>query len=172
MNESTGHLSNDRVKRVQDSSRSNNCRRRLQFSKEISNTHSIKYEPEIKIGDWVIFTDNLKSILGHAICFKYITGRNSKQKQYSWDFAPVSVDENKENRRGINVLAQWYLIGEHGGLRAINSKTSSYKNIENYVATFKNPFFNYDNNNESKEIISIKQSCFEIVESEFIHLKI
>lgn len=170
LNESTGHLSKDRVQRVQDASKSINCRRRLQFSKEMPTTSSVKYECEIKIGDWTIFTDNRISILGHVIFFKYITGKNPKQKQYSWDFAPVSVDEDKENKRGINVLAEWYIISEYGRLSAIDSKKSSYKNIENYVATFENPLFNYDN--DSKEIISIEHSCYDIVENELIHFKI
>lgn len=166
LSESTGYLSKDRLKRVQDASRSKTCRRRLQFSKEISNKSSIKHECEIKIGDWCIFTDDRKPILGHVICFKYIKGKNPKQKQYSWDFVPVSVDEDKENIRGINVLAEWFQIRKDGKLRAIDSVKSSYKNIENYVATFKNPLFNYDE--ESKQIVSIEQSCFETVESEFV----
>lgn len=143
------HLSNDRLKRVQEADNNNSKKgkcvnRRLVFRKQISPTQSEQIltlcrNEELLIGDWCIFhmekngTDTF--IIGNVLSFKYIEGRNANQKKYSWEFAKVTPDEGVDNKRGIEVLACWFEIGLNTTFSMIDSLSNFYINIEHYIAT-------------------------------------
>lgn len=146
LTDSMNHLSNDRLKRVQGvkkvekSTKSTKpTTRRLVFRKETNYSEPIltlsKCE-NLQIGDWAIFqiTDDteLVFVLGNILSFRYIEGKTRKERQYSWDFAPVKVDENVKPR-GIEVLASWYKIGSTTTLLPIYEVNSFYVDMKNYV---------------------------------------
>lgn len=170
--ESNGSISKDRLKRVQDANKANSCVRRLTFNKTTSMESSIEINEDIKIGDWCVFFDgsvsNHKLVLGYIIAFQYITGKNMKQRQYSWDFAPVLVDENQHSKRGVQVLAVWYDIEMRGNLSATSLVNGSYRNINYYIATLINPLLNI--NGDSKELTSINPNYFKSIKEKLLEL--
>lgn len=108
LTDSQKHLSNDRLKRVQEAKQEpktgidKSRKRRLVFMKEVSpgqteSIFSLSKNDELQIGDWCIFqikkssqeNDRAIFVLGNVLCFKYILGRTAKDKQYSWEFAPI-----------------------------------------------------------------------------------
>lgn len=152
LTDSQKHLSNDRLKRVQEAKRAQNpvsesrSKRRLVFKKQMSQgqTESIltlAKNDEVQIGDWCIFQmkKNPKQgenifVLGCVLCFKYIDGRTAKQKQYSWDFAPINPPVGTK-KRGIEVLSSWYEVGSSTNFSPVNELNSFYINIEKYIFT-------------------------------------
>lgn len=101
-------------------------------------------EEELHIGDWCFFLgDEISSSLddlfvGQIVGFKYIVGKTAKEKQYSWDNAPVSTQIQPKLRRGIEVLATWYGYRENGSIVSIESEVKHFfKNIIHYVGTTK-----------------------------------
>lgn len=170
--ESNGSISKDRLRRVQDVSKPKTCVRRLNFKSTISAGSGIESNDEIKIGDWCVFSDgsvnNQKLVLGQIIAFQYITGKNLKNRQYSWDFAQVSVNENEQSKRGIQVLAVWYRVELNGSLSVTSLIHSSYRNITNYIATLANPLFDFENN--SKDLTKINKKYFDSIKTKLFDL--
>lgn len=171
--ESNGSISKDRLKRVQDANKKNSHVRRLIFNRTNSLNSSIEISEEIKIGDWCLFKDesvnnNHKLVLGQIIAFQYIIGKSMKQRQYSWDFAPILADENQHDKRGVQVLAVWYDIELSGNLSAKSLVKGSYRNINCYIATLVNPLLDIDSN--SKEPSSINPNYFKLIKKKLIEL--
>lgn len=149
LTDSRKHLSNDRLKRVQDASQDNKppkCRR-LEFKKTNSPNHvpifSVIRTIELQIGNWCFFRFNKKTnvndaenmfVLGHILSFRYMNGKNKRDKEYSWDFAPVSPDE-KSKKRGIEVLATWFKVESNSNFPPIDRINSFYININKYVSS-------------------------------------
>lgn len=116
---------------------------------ESAERHDLWQAEELKIGDWCFFIHHAKKGLnisidkilanvrvGMVVAFKYVAGKNAREKQYTWDNAPVHTDLNVEKRRGVDVLATWYLYSENGTLDRLNEEKKHYFiNIENYVGT-------------------------------------
>lgn len=153
-------LGNDRLKRVQTSSNKTSCKRRLNFDRP-TQSKNISNVSEIQIGDWCIFKNNKTNpelILGVAVGFKYINGANEKEKQYTWDFAPVECDLPDEKKRGINVLASWYRISTDGILERFGDANCFHVDIQNYCATLFNLKFD--------EPGSFDKAYFKSIESE------
>lgn len=126
-------LSADRLNRVQAKKKTS---RTLEFVDVSYNFDSVYKSTEIKIGDWCFYHDSVhkdvnnlkKLLLGNVISFRYINGKTKTKKKYSWDFCPIS---HEENSRGVEVLATWYTVDENEILHYI---TSSFINIDRYVA--------------------------------------
>lgn len=74
--------------------------------------------------------------MGLVVAFRYIVGKNNKEKQYPWEWAPVRTNLKPEERRGIHVLATWYTYNENGSLEPLNmDKKHFFLDIEDYIAT-------------------------------------
>lgn len=151
--------SNDRLVRVRKNSgnRKSTSTEEL-ISKKTTIRDDLYISSEISVGDWCIFKicgDNSNEygqpkniitsiIIGRVLGFKYIKGKSEKEKQYSWDIAPIVSDSS--NKRGIEVLAIWNELRSNSTVEAL-STPSFFVNIENYVAhfnsleAFKNPEF-------------------------------
>lgn len=72
------------------------------------------------------------------VSFRYILGKTARERQYSWDTAPVKTQVEPELRRGIEVLATWYEYYEDGRLIPIAAENKHfYKDITEYVGTTK-----------------------------------
>lgn len=146
-------LSSDRLRRVQNSSNVTPSRRQLQFQQLTFSETTLCVCDELQIGHWCVFrydankmvktnhTSANKIVLGAVLAFKYIKGRTEKEKQYSWDFAPVSPDINDADKRGVEVLASWYEFGVNGKLHPIQNMNGFFINIDNYVLSIANPTF-------------------------------
>lgn len=144
LTDSAKHLSNDRLRRVQETndSTSRKAKRQLVFKKEVApnqREHVLtlsKYD-EIQIGDWSVFTFVKESknvfVLGNIIAFKYIKGRTAKERQYSWEFAPVKPPKDVKNPRGIQVLATWFEISSKTTFFPVKIPHSFFINIDHYV---------------------------------------
>lgn len=139
------HLSNDRLKRVQGESSSGGpkAKRQLVFRKE-NHTESLltlAQNTDIQIGEWCIFKDEKSSknsfLLGNIVAYRYINGHTAKQKQYSWEIAPIEPPANLKHKRGIEVLAAWYLITANMNFSLIGE--SRFININRYVGTLDCP---------------------------------
>lgn len=146
LTDSRKHLSSDRLKRVQGvkmdeklTKSTKPATRRLVFKKENNCSGPIltlsKCE-SLQIGDWCIFQIEKDKapvfVLGNILSFKYIEGRTRKERQYSWEFAPVTAEKNVKPR-GIEVLASWFKIGSSANLFPIDKVNSFYIDIKKYV---------------------------------------
>lgn len=91
------------------------------------------------IGDWCVFETKKQNknafVLGNIVAFKYIQGRTAKDRQYSWEFAPIKAPENVKKPRGIEVLASWFEIGSITTLVPIKNVNSFYINIDKYIVS-------------------------------------
>lgn len=109
---------------------------------------------EIQVGQWCVFKNQLKVndnstndgmygnlVIGSILGFKYIRGKNEKEKQYSLDAAPVSYDQ--PNKRGVEVLALWYHFNSELILEPLKNP-SFFINIEHYVANAPRVMQNYE----------------------------
>lgn len=131
-------LSNDRLTRVQGA-KQRTARRRLNFSQEKSSSTTVNKMHEIQIGNWCIFRDGNRLLLGNIVGFKYIQGKSEKDKQYSWDFAALECNLPEDRKRGIDVLASWYLFDLTVNIKSLNR--CFYVNLNMYIATMSNPLF-------------------------------
>lgn len=152
MTQSIKPLSKDRLKRVQTpkedvsecSKNKGNPKTTTQSrqtkAKKIDLWNDLCFMDEIQIGEYCLFRKDEESIdiieenfykhivVGMILAFKYITGKNDKEKQYSLEEAPVI--HNSLNQRGIEVLALWYSL--NGDLTLQNlSNPSFFININN-----------------------------------------
>lgn len=99
---------------------------------------------ELTVGDFALFRNPIPihdddncgpgCVLGMILGFRYIEGRNEKDKQYSLDSVPISA-ENTSNR-GIEVLATWKNVDADFQTKSIPGN-GSFINIKFYVATVK-----------------------------------
>lgn len=151
LTESEQKLSKDRLKRVQGvknttaRKRKNNDHTSSNPSKRNKIQCIFEVLNEIQIGDWCIFenanthSDNMhaenevfqKFAVVVVLGFKYVSGKNEKEKQYSLDSAPVSYLSS--NNRGVEVNALWYAIKSDLKLEIL-SKPSFFIDIECYLA--------------------------------------
>lgn len=137
------HLSNDRLKRVREANslESPKAKRQLIFRKDnhTESSLTLSQNSEIQIGDWCIFKcdKSFKNsfVVGNIVAFRYINGRTLKEKQYSWEVAPITPPAHVKNRRGIEVLAAWYSMTETIEFSPNGENRSRYINIKKYVAT-------------------------------------
>lgn len=143
---SKGQLSNDRLIRVQNSSSNNKSHRRSKsapdFSARLSEKRVITISDEICIGQWCMFsyTTNKRRknvtienyIIGAITNFRYSTGKNQKERQYTWENAPI-------NKSNIQALATWYKITRNGEFIPVKHASSFYLDITNYFATIADP---------------------------------
>lgn len=170
LSESNGNLSNDRLQRVQGVKQTKKCRRRLQFDPIIeSSTKSLTVKEEIQVGDWCIFYKKADTYgenemyLGNILSFQYIIGKCAKDKQYTWDFAPIKPPERDSAlNKGIQVLASWYRLGFVGKLELIAGVNNFYINIENYVITLTHTPFDSIGTDKNK----IDEAYFETIRTE------
>lgn len=133
------HLSNDRLKRVQeakDARKPKKARRQLVSKKEISPNQSepiltLCKNDSLMIGDWCVFETKKQNknafVLGNIVYLK--------DRQYSWEFAPIKAPENVKKPRGIEVLASWFEIGSITTLVPIKNVNSFYINIDKYIVS-------------------------------------
>lgn len=145
LNDSNEGLSNDRLKRVQNSNGKKSSSRQLCFKRKTP--QSVSTNDEIQIGEWCVFkndNENISSskfIIGEVLGYQYIIGNNPKEKQYTWDFALTKSAPQIKTKRGINVLAVWFAYEGNGELKRIPNVSCYYTNIENYVVTVPDPSF-------------------------------
>lgn len=153
LTDSPGKLSNSRLSRVQGSTTPNSRKRKQSshFSTDANKRQcrSVLFvSEELKIGDICFFSNkkfttdcfgpSLENVfVGVVLGFKYINGKNEKDKQYGLNFAPVKPPEdlkNKKPARGLETLATWYRCDNELKLHPV--KTSHFFiNIEEYIAT-------------------------------------
>lgn len=149
---SKNKLSSDRLRCVQSKCIENANRSTASVSStlEANMENSVVWKAEeLNVGDWCFFTHECKNRsaysvsksfkkirVGLVVAFKYIIGNNLKEKQYSWDNAPVRSNLKPSERRGIHVLATWYTYNENGSLDVLNAeKKHLFLDMEDYVAT-------------------------------------
>lgn len=128
-------LSADRLKRVQQSK---SVRRKLEFVNVSMNEKPCYKVEKLKIGDWCIFQnilgdadiDSPKFILVNVLSFRYINGTSNKDKQYTYDFAPIF---HEKNERGVEVLAVQFEIDFNQLERTFDYIRCSFMNIDQYV---------------------------------------
>lgn len=163
------------LKRVQNTNRiAASCRRQLDFNRnrEIGVPAITKYE-QIQISDWCVFclsassefntTNNNKYVLGNILSFKYIEGKNEREKSYTWDFAPVVSELPRDKQRGINVLALWFEIVSSVTLTSIKPHSIFYINIDAYFGTFANiDIQKIETVNDASSMV-LDRSCFEAI---------
>lgn len=142
------HLSNDRLKRVQEAKEQSKHKkkqisskpRRLVFRKELSPNPilSLCKNEELQIGDWAIFQIEIKKkvifAVGNILSFRYRDGKTAKERKYTWDFAPI-VPPKGVKARGIEVMASWFEIGSATIHAPVDLLNSFYIDIEKYIAT-------------------------------------
>lgn len=143
LSDSSNPLSNDRLKRVQGAQEQKDARKRLILSREMSGMRLNKAK-EIQLGDWCVFrpNDGCDFMLGSVSGFQYIAGKSDKERQYTWDFAPVAPEHlSEDKKRGVNVMSSWYHIDSAMQIKRLDGLNCFYINIDNYVATFMDPTF-------------------------------
>lgn len=143
LSDASNPLSNDRLKRVQGAKKQGTARQRLFFPREMP-TKELINAIEIQLGDWCVFLlkNNASDLMfGRINSFKYIAGKNESEKQYTWDFAPIDPQLPEDKKRGISVMSSWYRIDSAMDIKQSNDLNCFYINIDNYVATLKNPKF-------------------------------
>lgn len=184
LTETKGVLSNDRLRRVRGQSGIPTIKRKYITKKdtEISpqvptkrnkQTTDVQAKDSIQIGDWCFFKryssynqEHVENIMfGSILSFKYIKGNNEKDKQYTFDFAPIK----SESDRGVEVLATWYKYGQNCILEPSSKNNNFFINIQNYIATVGPPIINknQDTNKayfELKNHQLVKQKITELYE--------
>lgn len=165
LSESKGVLSKDRLSRVQGVDHSKKSSRRLKFEPVILNEKTLKKKEELQVGDWCMFhakddveknsNNEKKTFLGNVLSFQYIGGKTAKEKEFTWDFAPVSPPANIDINKGVQVLASWYKINSKVELEKIAGVNNFYINIEAYIATFSHQPLTPDFKNIDKEFVEI-----------------
>lgn len=179
LTESKDKLSKERLQRVRGADGSSitpNSRKRKLSSQYCSPLYSPSKKKhlqefytsnELQIGQWCFFnheppetlaeTNNTiveksnigRIVVGAVLGFKYRSGKNEKEKQYSLDFAPVhfTSDCGNTEARGINVLAKWYRIDSELFLWPIKIG-NFYIDINNYIGTLSNSPELHESSNE------------------------
>lgn len=105
LSDSREKLSEDRLKRVRGIKKKSS-NRQLEFVDVSMIDKPLNRSSGIKVGDWCLFKNNIsgdeKFILGNILSFQYADGKSYKTRNYEWEFAPISQEEND---RKIDVLA-------------------------------------------------------------------
>lgn len=151
-------LSSDRLRRVQNKT----TRRQLEFVEVSMMEKPIYTVDEIKIGDWCIFRYENgidKFILGNILSFRYINARTKKEKQYTYDFAPVL---HAENVRGVEVLASWFRMELNGMEQTFEHINCAFININRYIANILSNAIQKDTN----ENICLSQKYLQSIQTE------
>lgn len=160
LSDSKGQLSNDRLIRVQNNS-FNKCHRRSKsapdFSARLAEKRVINISDEIVIGQWCMFSDTANKrrkseiienyAIGAITNFRYSTGKNQKERQYTWETASI-------NKLNIQALATWYKLTQNGELVPVKNANSFYVDITDYFATIADPNF-------KESIIYLSNEAFE-----------
>lgn len=110
-------------------------------------------EPDIKIGDWSFFYVDLNNetlkrslnlpeeifienvLLGSILSFQYKDGKNKSERQYHLDYVP----QRGEQRKDIDVLSVWHVVGRDGELRTLGPHSSFHINLGNYIGKTNKP---------------------------------
>lgn len=107
-----------------------------------------------------------------VIANRYTIGKTAKERQYSWDYAPVHTKIEPSLRRGIEVLATWFEYRENGKLVRLTAEVKHfYKNINDYIGTtkaIKQPNENLDL--KSTQLILLNQQLLELLGTLHINL--
>lgn len=152
-------LSSDRLRRVQ---KNRTTRRQLEFVDVSMIEKPIYTVDEIKIGDWCLFRDeaeNDKFILGNILSFRYMNAKTKKEKQYTYDFAPIF---HAENVRGVEVLASWFTMELNGMQQTFEFINCAFINIRRYVASILSNAIQKDTN----ENICLSQKYLHSIQTE------
>lgn len=104
------------------------------------NIQSTGVHGEIHVGDWCIFECDDQEMYGNVVGFEYIEGRG-KSRSYTLDYAPV-VPPKECSKRGINVIANWFLHDDGGDLQLTDQVHNSMIDIKNYKQHLLPPFMN------------------------------
>lgn len=167
LTESSSKLSNDRLRRVQNSDDPPKAKRQRRQPQIPVNGPLTKLN-EIEIGQWCFFNvcasseiideqsleENIlgQNILGEVVAFRYANGRNEKERKYNLDFVPIP-DEN-DSPREIEVLASWYICNQIGLLEPVKPANHVFINLKNYKGTTTNvPIYKQENDSEEKKIM-------------------
>lgn len=139
--ESPRSLSKDRLERVKLSKDAvKNKRQIIQPECDLIYRSGLRISKEISIGQWCIYQmkrdETRQIIIGAILGFRYETGKNQKENQYSLDSVPVSYDG--PNKRGLEVLALWYCLKDDFSLEIL-PVPSFFCNMNNYLATVEPP---------------------------------
>lgn len=154
-------LSKDRLIRVRGAATPQSTSRKRKLSPQTPLQQEKKQKCQIlhvaedlQIGDWCFFwkqeiatdpefetcIDNI--VIGAITGFKYIKGKNERDRQYSLNFAPV---KSKDAGRGVEVSATWFNLDKSLKLTPINY-CHFFININNYVATTLSPIHELSSN--------------------------
>lgn len=90
---------------------------------------------EIYIGEWCIFKED-EALIGHVLGFSYLTG-TAKKMEYTLPYALTIPPEL--NKRGIGVLANWYMWNKKGQLSMALITHHGYLDINNYLYSIPKP---------------------------------
>lgn len=133
----------------------------------------------LRIGDWCFFLkedrfDSLDDLLvGRIVGFEYIVAKSAREKQYTWNSAPVKTNIEPSLRRGIKVLASWYEYRENGKIIPIESGAKHFFiDINHYIGTTKHIGKPSEGkvNLESTETIFLNQQLLNLVGMYFSHM--
>lgn len=174
LTDSKSFLSSDRLQRVKNagSKQKRSACRRLEFNKtrNILN-HNIEKMDQLQIGDWSIFclsessnynhTNKKKYVVGNVLSFKYIHGKNEKDKVYTWDFVSFAPKSQIENEKEIEILGSWFEIDSSNMFHPIFHANSFYININTYIATIENSEIKLHIDTNGIQSIELNEMCFE-----------
>lgn len=164
LNETKEVLSNDRLKRVQQKvQKRSNVKADYTRFKRRKITEAVQLCDEMKIGDWCLFFHNIPDsaqtpankfqidnnpniLFGSILGFKYIQGKNEKEKQYTKDYVQIKISNEDDveanidfgSDNGINVNATWF-TSEHQTLVPFSVNNSFHISLKNYIATIDTP---------------------------------
>lgn len=148
LTESKGKLSSDRLKRVQDSSRT---KWKKQKTSRESHEEEVLYKSDnLKVGQWALFKFDSECIeneqkkylllnvyvMGIVLGFRSFTEEN-KTKVYKWSSALTPF--NADYKTDLQILGSWYGCNPNGDLFPICIEKEQTNRLRNYIATFKTP---------------------------------
>lgn len=165
LTEGTKRISGDRLIRVQNSSfeyatKSSQCESSTVLKK-------VNVIQSIRIGDWCFFkhdTDDNKICIGLVLAFKFVHGKNAKEKRYNGDF--VDLKEYKEkmpNNKRVAALSSWYFINGRGHLIPVKNENHFFIEIDNYVATVVKPM-----NDKDTSVLFFSENDFKEIERDIL----
>lgn len=119
----------------------------------------VKVRDKLWIGNWCIFENKCTKtrnksltmkvgtnsflndyILGRVLAFSYLTGK-CKQRHYSLEHAPTSVECFAGAKKGLGCLCTWYVI-ENNGKLTLTIRPHEFYNIEFYKFSVPSPDVN------------------------------
>lgn len=143
---SPGKLSNDRLKRVQETPLQKTAKRQKTLRNDIP--QNLVKCSQLYIGDWCVFkfdpemfsTINLPEntlenlLVGVVLGFEFVDGNTEKEKQYHIDVATVTDEKSDKIRDDLNVLSSWHAISNQDDTRdtLIPLGYNLYLNMKHY----------------------------------------